>query len=240
MIYPNVLSESDTLDLIVGGSSIARYGDGEFKMASHQAGIKSQTADAKLSDRLRGILLDSGDCLVGIPNIRSDTPKAEFWGRHMRFARLLSDRPYVSSFITRPDSAPWINTRSFWDRMESLWRGQDVTLVRGSGKSLTADRLVEWGAREVTEIIPRAVNGRQQHAWGQYDELLERIGTPARALLCLGPTATVMAVDLCKKGVHAIDLGHAAMFLRKFKAGESMDVTDEEKAVDRTPCEVAV
>lgn len=220
--YPHVLSESETLDRILSGESIARYGDGEFKMC-RGAGIKSQVANAELSWRLAHVLQDSGKCLVGIPNIRSETPKAEFWGKYTAYARFLGEREYVSSFITRPDSAPWINTDDYWKRVESLWVGQSVTLVRGSSKSLTAADLVNAG--EVTEIVaPR------QHAFAEYQQLLERIGTPKRALLCLGPTATVMAVDLCKRGVHAIDLGHIGMFIRKVRRGAPLVVTDEDKA----------
>src|SRR6478735_12846542 len=109
MTYPAVLSESETLDRVIAGESLARFGDGELKMAAHVCGIKSQEAHPALSARLRSILRASGACLVGIPNIRSDTPKAEHWGKFTRYAELLGDRPYVSSFVTRPDSAPWIN-----------------------------------------------------------------------------------------------------------------------------------
>jgi len=220
--YPNVLDEHATLALVVGGRSLARYGDGEFKLCADGAGIKSQIGHPALAGRLRSILRESGDCLVGIPNIRSDTPKAQFWGKHMAASRFLVDRPYASSFITRPDSAPWINTDAYWQQLESLWVDQDVTLVRGSTKSLTGEDLV--GAT-VTEIIcPR------QHAWVDYASILERIGTPKRVLICLGPTATVMAVDLCARGVHAIDLGHVGMFLRKRRRGEPMWVSDKDKA----------
>ncbi len=227
--YPHVLDESASLDRILAGASIARYGDGEFKMAGHGAGIKSQAADERLSERLRNILIDSGSCMVGIPNIHSDTPKVEFWGKHQRYCALLEEsRRYVSSFITRPDSAPWIDEPSYWERLESLWVGHDVTLVRGSAKGLTPEDLI--GAGTVTEILaPR------QGAWFEYAALLKRIGKPKRAILCLGPTATVMAVDLCARGVHAIDLGHAALFLRKHRRGESMALTKAEKAVDQYP-----
>lgn len=224
--YPEVISELQTLQLVASGRSIARYGDGELKMASHDAGIKSQNSDPKLSARLRDILIDSGKCLTGVPNIRSDTPKADFWGKYMKYARMMRDRQYVSSFITRPDSAPWINTQAYWSTLESLWIGQDVTVVRGSGKSLAPEDLI--GAREITDVLCR-----KQHAWQDFDEILERIGTPKRALICLGPTATVLAVDLCKKGVHAIDLGHVAIFLRKYRRGQPMVVTEEDKSVDR-------
>lgn len=219
MRYPRVLGEIETLRTVVAGRSLARYGDGELKMAARNVGIKSQSADPALSDRLRTILHDSGDCLVGIPNIHADTPKRAFWDKQTRYAALLADRPYVSSFITRPDSAPWINTPDYWRLVELLWRGQAVTVVRGSGKSLAPEDLV--GAGEITDILCR-----KQHAFQDYDEILSRIGTPARVLICLGPTATVLAVDLCARGVHAIDLGHIAIFLRKVRRNESLVVED--------------
>ncbi len=222
MTYPEVLDERSTLALVVSGRSIARYGDGEFKIC-HGEGAKAQSKDPLLTERMCAILQDSGDCLVGIPNIRSNTPKAEFWGPYMRFGNLLNpDRSYVSSFITRPDSAPWIDDPEYWAMVESLWVGQDVTLVRGSGKSLIAADLV--GANSVTEIM-----GPRQHAWFEYDKLMEQIGTPSRAILCLGPCATPMAVDLCAKGVHAIDFGHGGMFLRKHRKGLPMWVTKDDK-----------
>ncbi len=221
--YPAVLGEVETLQRVLAGASLARYGDGEFKLCRGGA-IKSQPFAPTLSRRLQEILLDSGDCLVGIPNIHSETPKSEFWTKYLRESRWLVSRPYVSAFVTRPDSAPWINTPSYWDQLVSLWRGRDVTLVRGSGKSLTAEDIA-GAARTVTEIVaPR------QGAWGDYEKLLKRIGTPERVLICLGPTATVMAVDLCAKGVHAIDLGHVGMFLRKYRRGDPMWVTDVDRA----------
>ena len=107
MTYPAVVGESQTLDRVVAGASIARYGDGEFKLMRGHS-IKSQRHDPRLADRLREILQGSGSsCLVGIPNIHSETPKADFWRPFLAYADLL--RPgvdYVSSFISRPDSAP--------------------------------------------------------------------------------------------------------------------------------------
>jgi len=225
--YPFVLSESDTLDRVLAGVSLARYGDGEFKIAGTSSDIKSQPYHIELAKRLRNILIDSGACMVGIPNIHSATPKAEFWGRQMQFCSLLDDtRRYASSFITRPDSAPWIDEPSYWDRLESLWVGHDVTLIGGSPKSLKPEDLV--GAGTITEIqAPR------QNAWAEYGDLVKRIGRPKRAIICLGPTATVLAVDLCRRGVHAVDLGHIGMFLRKHRRGEPMWLTKEDKSHDK-------
>lgn len=220
--YPVVLSELNTLRLVSDGLSLARYGDGELNLCRARP-AKVQRRDSLLSARLLEILMDSGRCLVGIPNLHSATPKAAFWGKYQTSTDLLVDRPYVSSFVTRPDSAPWIDQPDYWQLLESLWVGQDVTLVRGGRHGLTKADLV--GAGAVTEIL-----APPQDAWLSHDALLEQIGTPKRALLCLGPTATVMAVDLCAKGVHAIDLGHVGMFVRKHRAGQPMTVTAEDKA----------
>ncbi len=234
MAYPVVRSEEETLRRVVAGASLARYGDGEFKHCHGQRNV-SQQYDPALSTRLRGILHDSGACMVGIPNIDAATrarmtpEKAAFWHGYTGADRWLAPRPYASAFITRPDSAPWIDTPAYWAQVESLWRGRDVTLVRGSGKGLTCDDLM--GAGIVTEIL-----SARQHAFTDYDALLERICTPRPprvALLCLGPTATVLAVDLCARGVHAIDLGHIALFLRKYRRGEAMTLTKDDKSHDK-------
>jgi hypothetical protein len=206
-MYPHVLSEFETMQRVVAGASLARYGDGEFKLCEG-SGIKSQDFDPVLARRMREILHDSGECLVGIPNIQSATPKRPYWSKHAEgFSRHLAGRTYVSSFVSRADSAPWINDAPYWDLVEQLWRGKDVTLVRGSGKAFKPPLLI--GAGAITEIF-----GPKRNAWSSYDELMERIGTPGVAILCLGPTATVMAVDLCRKGVHAIDSGHMGRYFR--------------------------
>ncbi len=237
--YPRVLGESETLDLVLAGKSIARYGDGEFKVAMGGA-AKAQEADATLAKKLRRALVDSGECLIGIPNIHEVVArhpvdqKVTFWSRFLTMNGLLEDRKYVSAFITRPDSAPWIDTPDYWTRIESLWKDREVTLVRGSSKSLVGEDLV--GARRVNEVITSGKpqpDGRLWHrdAFSEYESLMSRIGTPERVLLCLGPAATAMAVDLCAKGVHAVDLGHVGLFLKKHRLGLPMWLSKDDKRV---------
>jgi hypothetical protein len=223
--YPDVLTEHQTLERVVAGASLARFGDGELRQAHRACDIKPQTASASLTARLREILKNSGQCLVGIPNIHAKGPKDEHWQTYKWAASLLVEyREYASAFITRPDSAPWINEEPYWELLHSLWLDRDVTLVRGAQKSLTKDDLIRWGARSVREVLCKP-----QNAWEDYDQIMNEIGTPDRALLCLGPTATVLAVDLCAKGVHAIDLGHVGMFAKKRERGLPMWVEKADK-----------
>lgn len=222
--YPRVLGESDTLERVLAGASLARYGDGEFALCRGR-GIPCQAFDHGLQARLRGILKAQGRCLVGIPNLDSPTPKAAFWERYRDAADVLGDQSYVSAFVSRPDSAPWIDTPAYWQQVEQLWRDHDVLLVRGGLRSFTAADLST--ARSAHEITAPRVN-----AWSEQERLRARIEAlkPSRVLLCLGPTATVLAVDLCAVGIHAIDIGHLGMFWHKHQRGEPMIVTEADKA----------
>lgn len=212
MKYPTVVSELETVEMAHSGLSLARYGDGELKLALGRD-AKSQKGDPALARRLREVLKSKiGPCLPCIPNIDAATPKAEFWRtyRDPKYASLYAgDRAFGSSFITRPDSAPWIDAPAYWARVIDLWRKRDVVLVRGSSKSLCASDL--GLARSVDEVVVS-----RQHAWADYPALMARLGgEKRRVLLCLGATATVLAFDLAALGVHALDLGHIGMFLRK-------------------------
>jgi len=112
--------------------------------------------------------------------------------------------------MTRPDCCPWINTPEYWTRAESLWRGRQIVLVRGSGKGFTKEDLEGQGA-DVEEIL-----APKQHAWTESDQLFRRLKKEKRrVILCLGATATVLAYYLAAEGVHALDLGHMGMFMRR-------------------------
>jgi hypothetical protein len=211
--YPEVIGEQATIDLVRSGRSLARFGDGEFNLLRHRAAL-SQRSDRRLQARLAEILQDSGACAVGIPNIhRRDNAKFNSWQYFKWVSEFLSDRTYASAFISRPDSASWINTRGYWDSVRSIWTGRDVTLVYGYAETALLPSDVQ-GARSVREVpCP------DRDAFASYDVILKQIGTPDMALLCLGPTATVLSVDLCAKGVHAVDVGHLGYFLRRATSG---------------------
>ncbi len=231
MRYPRVTSELDTLEQVVSGRSLARFGDSELAVAEGRS-CSTQRADTGLAARLGQILRgDAGFCMVGIPNLRAPIERAVFWdGYAERFGKFLNPRKcYVSSFLSRPEITPWIDVPDYWVKMESLWKDQNVTLIRGgdpvpqeanpaklSGAvSLVAADLTS--ARSVTEIVGPAIN-----AWTAYDSLMAQVDPEKRTLLCLGSTATVLAVDICARGGHAIDLGHFGMYLKRHRAGEPM------------------
>lgn len=207
MPYPDVLGEEETLEQCFT-RSIARYGDGEFNLAIGRKCV-SQVADPKLAAELRSILENKSAALVAIPNGKK-SPRAASWAKFAEhpYSFRFADQVYGSSFISRPDSAPWIDTPKYWDRFFDLWRGKDVVLAVGDRRSIRGEMLTEAAS-------VRIVNGMRQHTYQIIDQIEEEIGKPAgTVLMCLGATATVLAERLAKKDVHALDLGHAGMFWR--------------------------
>jgi hypothetical protein len=207
--YPAVLSEAYTVAR-AKEISIARYGDGELKLALGRDCI-SQVRDDRLAAELQEVLKRPGACLPCIPNVRSGTPKQESWGRFAApgFTKLYDlKRVYGSSFITRPDSAPWIDVPAFWEGVVDLWRDQDIVLVRGTDRSLRPAMLPEAASIEEVDCARR-------DAYAEIDGLEDRLKQSSkRVLLCAGPMATVLAWRLGNHGVHALDLGHVGMFMR--------------------------
>jgi hypothetical protein len=211
MKYPSVLSERNTLELAIAGKSIARYGDGELKLALGHDCI-SQKRDPDLAIALRSILVagESKFAIACIPNVyaKGTKPQWQEYGSPKYVELYNRGTAYGSSFITRPDSAPWIDTPEYWRRVADLWRGKDVLLVKGTERSLRESMLPEAAS-------VRSIAAPRRDAWTFRAELFEEIGTHhGPVLLCLGPTATVMAWQLGARGVHGLDLGHIGMFMR--------------------------
>lgn len=208
--WPDVIDEDRTLDAVLSGKSIARYGDGELKLCIGGDCI-SQKRDPKLAKELKEILFNPDPrCIVGtVRNIES--PKNWFWQKVISKPKYIAlHNPkvqYYSQWITRPDSAPWINRQDFWNKLISIWAGKDVTLVAGSDRSLSVEKLSH--AKSVEYI--------QCHYTNTY-EIIDDLEAKCLAspnhiiLLCCGATATVLAHRLAIKGKHALDLGHIGFF----------------------------
>lgn len=214
--YPEVLSEAMTLSMALDGMSISRFGDGELKLAYGRDCV-SQRASPKLQAELRVILAnDTGKALTCIPTLNPESPKFSNWkALSGRFIPLLGElKIFGSAFITRPDSAPWINTPSFFDSVEMLWRGKQLTFVGNEKRSLTSDFLLAHGARAV-DLVQCSYRDSYESI-SDLQNAIERIGNKL-VLMCAGATATCLAERLATKGFHAVDLGHIGMFWRRYK-----------------------
>jgi len=221
--YPEVLSEWDTMEAAVNGTSLARYGDGELRLALEEGKHIAQEHDPRMASELRYLLSApaSSNLLVCIPNAQAPNGKPVMWGptrySHPRFVSLYNPRNvYGSSFVTRPDSAPWIDNDPYWEMCRKLWYRKAVTLVIGTrGGSLTH---LEHA------LSVRLIYGPERDAYREIDTIMERIGTPGHTIiLCLGPCATLLAARLAMKDQHAVDVGHLGRFMpQKWQQSELM------------------
>jgi len=217
--YPHVVDEFATLDLIIAGKSIARFGDGEFNLV-RGGNCVSQKRVEGIREELKAVLLSKDpNLLVGVPRLDARSPKDVNWRKCCEHYGMFLNgkKKYYSAFITRPDSAPWIATEEYFDKVESLWKGQEVTFVGNGKRSLTAEFLMETGAKSVHYI-----ECDYAHTYPKIDALeracLQPMGAekPRRVLLCAGPSATCLAARLSAKGIQAIDLGHIGFWWRPY------------------------
>lgn len=205
-----ILPEDQTLAEIQAGRSIARFGDGELRLAiGGQAA--SQRPDPHLARELRHILrMKDSRLLVAVP--RTVGPRAANWQEYLtgKYGALLSPQMrYGSAFITRPDSAPWIDTPEFWARCRTLWAGREVVSVAGTRKSLHAG--VMGDAASVREVA-----APERDAYSALPGIIEQVGDhrAGPVIICLGAAGTVLAARLALMGIWALDLGHMGMFMR--------------------------
>lgn len=210
MTWPTVLGEFETIERVLQGWSLSRFGDGELKIM-HGAGYVRESANEQLTAELRETFArPSTRCLVAIPTLDPAGPKYDNWTRHQARFELLLDpvRVYGSAFVTRPDSAPWINARDYALKVQRIWEGKRAVVV--CEKSGSMIKTVRLGARHATHLsCPR------HGAFGRIGVLERNILelAPDVAILSVGPTASILANRLAGHGVHAVDLGSAGQFL---------------------------
>lgn len=210
-----ILDEFDTIEAVLSGKSLSRHGDGELKVM-HGAGYSREPANASLTAELvQTFMQPHTDCLIGIPTWDERGPKYQNWLRHKaRFDKLIQPKVlYASAFVTRPDSAPWIHSRDYARRVERIWRDKRVVVVCEKQGSMV--KTVALGAAEVKHLAcPR------QQAFGAIDKLESKILAmkPDVAILCAGPTASILANRLARNGLQGVDLGSAGQFLGRLLA----------------------
>lgn len=218
---PCILSHADAVDQIVARRlSLARFGDGELKVMLG-ADINFQHSSALLSERLKEVFLSrNSQLLIGIPDVfehldRYDSTEQSFWQYHLRFRRwhwyryIRRSQSYASTFLSRFYSMEYdAHLASIrLKQLRRMWEGRDILLVEGTNSKLGVGNDLFQNAATIRRILCAA-----KDAFSSYDAILQTTLSKAQPddliILALGPTATVLAADLCHSGLQALDLGH--------------------------------
>jgi hypothetical protein len=217
MRWPEVLTEAETLERVVAGASIARFGDGELKICCGGATV-THARNVTLAVELRAILLDPAPSLLpAIPNPRAVEKRWVSWeSQREQWAKLMDPaRVYGSAFVGRPKVAPWVDTLEHRARFRSLWRdGRRPVVVVSS-----ADHPIAGWLRRDGADVAAFVECQKLEAYDGIDRVEQAVANltlpTALVVICAGPMAKPLANRLARHGVQAIDLGRGAGFLYK-------------------------
>lgn len=201
------------------GASLSRFGDGEIRLAIGPPAKKCKTQEHVLGlqhELARMLQQKETASLLCLPRITVGIPLYDsLWVKFLqpKWCKLFCEREWGSSFISRPDVYPEINTPEYWDQVTGLWQGRRALLVIGNpdvlGKhySLVPEDLV--GAKSVDVIYGPTVD-----AYKAIEMIDHTIGAAQDRvlILCLGATATCLAERCAQRGIQSLDLGHIGRY----------------------------
>jgi glycosyltransferase family protein len=223
--YPNVWSEEKTIrHLIEHRSSICRFGDGELKLMVGERHKSFQDVDHALNARLIEVLQSNDPgILVGIHPVRSFETLGRIWQKFIirigdDVLELLDsnrDYPSMGAFRTLPRQ----NREEFVARIKlikQIWQGRKVLFVVGTNSRFSFEPELFNNAVSVDSLYAPAKN-----AFKEYEDIVGRISEYDQeeylVMPVLGPTATILAYDLAKKGYQTIDFGQMPGTFRRAK-----------------------
>ena len=220
---PKIYDRITTSELIANNErlSIVRYGDGELGQILSAKDIGFQSYDPKLSTKLLEVLCadDDPDVLICLPNLfagmhnMKPEPK-QYWEKWITnnrrdLSKILGSKRYGDSLVSRL-YLPWKDITSemtIVNNIKKAWLGKDVVIVEGAK--------TRWGVGN--DLLENALTVKRilcpvKNAFTKYDNILstclQLCSKNEIFVLALGPTATILAFELAKRGYRALDLGH--------------------------------
>jgi len=232
---PIIKSADDTVDKILQTKcSMSRFGDGELGVMNGGR-IHFQSRSPKIAQRLKEVIRSTNpNLLIALPDsfgsLDNYMPAViNFWRdwmsrkRQMVCSFLDMNRIYYNAFFSRvympfnKTDEHYKNCSEYFEKIKKIWADRDVVICEGVGTRLGMFNDLLGGAKSISRILCPA-----RSAFDKYDEILSTfkgISTDKLVLAALGPTATVLAYDLCNQGYQAIDVGQLDLeyewFLRK-------------------------
>ena len=241
-----ILPADKLLNIIIEeGKSLARFGDGEFELIFGCERPWFQLPNKRLAERLKEVLQsEREDMLIAVADnfgrLDKYTDEAAMGireylsnGKREKLIKLLgNDRTYYDAYVSRPylmyKDKSYAST--IFRLYKKLWKDRNVLLVEGKAMKSGAGNDLFDNVRSIRRIICPA-----QNAFDVYEEICIAIENNYNEgdliLIGLGPTATILAYDICIKGMQAIDLGQLDNEYEWFKRGTLIRCNIEGKGV---------
>jgi hypothetical protein len=214
----------DTLRrLATSDSSLARFGDGEFRlMLRADFDLRFQRNSPELQRDLLEIFqgVDEPGLEVGFPQVFRDAHWTGVWSElwpQLR-TRLPETGTYLNSHVTRPTAFSLLGDEAvtLW---RQVWADKRVVLVTGAGSRFEADPALFSSAASTALVESTAT-----HAYADLDRVVDVVAAQGAydvALIALGPAGTVLARRLHRAGIRALDIGHLSDSYQNVFAGKA-------------------
>lgn len=218
----NILSIQDTINYILETKcSVSRFGDGEFNLSSGSS-IGFQAASSDLSEKLKSLLSSPSSaegvliCLPGSFAFPDEYEKhtKKFWRKILVQKRKewysFCDKGYCfgNADITRcyiefADKSP---AEKYFNDLKKIWNGLDLLIVEGEKTRLGVGNDLFANAKSIKRILCPPTNAYDHYA--DIKDCIIEFAQNKLILLALGPTSTILSVDLSNIGHRAIDIGN--------------------------------
>lgn len=218
-----IMSDEETIDKILAGYSISRYGDGELQWMLGTNENSFQKGSPKLKKRLLEVFnSNEKNHLVCLTNAFTEMDNFAYddklfwqllirknWSMYKTVIKL--DRLYGNANLSRPymlyNNKYKKKAGAKFEYIKKIWDNKKILIVEGEKTRLGVGNDLMDNAKEIKRLICPS-----KDAFDVYDNILEFIKDmdykADLAILALGPTATILAYDLAKTGIQGIDIGH--------------------------------
>lgn len=240
--YPLFRSNEETLRLIIEEKkSLARFGDGEFSIVFKIPRQKFQRIDERLANRIWEVInSEHSDLIIAIAEQYGNLERFNDQGalgirlymteetRRQHQQILPADKVYSDAYVTRPyvlyKDVFTEEPQKRFNALKEIWRKKKIMIVEGAQTRLGVGNDLFDDSASLKRIVGPATS-----SFDRYDDILEECKKHADAvdlfLLAIGPSSGVLAYDLTKEGIQAVDVGHIDLEYEWFLAGEGKRVS---------------
>ena len=216
-----ILNDEDVITKIIKeGKSLSRFGDGEFKWMLGVKQLSFQENNKDMQEKLKKIIREKNSKLIiGIPralnslnglnkNAKKEWKLFIFFYYKLIKKYLNEEKVYADTNITRfyIDYLDKSKCQYKIKNIKKIWENRDVVIIEGEKTKLGVGNDLFENAKSVKRIIAPSKNAYQ--AYDKIFNIAQKQTKDKIFLLSLGPTATILASDLSKRGYQAIDIGH--------------------------------
>ena len=227
--------------------SLSRFGDGEFLWMSGKSHESFQKYTPELGRRLCEVIKsDNPKLLLGFPKGMQDASICNMYAKlHWTIIRekyfplvvdfLDKDKIYCDASITRPyiDYKNRETSRKSFENLRRIWCDKDIVIVEGEKTKLGLGNDLFDNAKSVARIVCPAEN-----AFESIDSIenciKKNVVKDCLILAALGPTATILASDMCREGYQVVDIGHIDVEYMWYLKGTILREPIEGKSVNES------